>query len=156
MDITVELDDVTLITRTSGIVVKNNKILLTGYENEDFYTFIGGRVNTLEDSESAIIREVKEEIGVYIKVNRLLWVIENFFKYNGKKYHEFLFVYMLVDTKGQIEVTEDKIKVLDNDIEYYKWVDLDYLADIDLKPGIVKERLKQIPIHTEHIINNEL
>ena len=42
----------------------------------------------LENSKDAIVREMQEEIGARVNVHRLLWVVENFFEYNARSFHE--------------------------------------------------------------------
>lgn len=39
----------------------------------------GGRVEVLENSQSCMIREMKEELGFDVKLNRLFWITENYF-----------------------------------------------------------------------------
>ena len=42
----------------------------------------------MEDAEKALAREMQEELGVDVCVDRLLWVVENFFNYQDNPYHE--------------------------------------------------------------------
>lgn len=58
-----------------------------------FYRPIGGTVEYGEDSKSAVIREVKEEINEDIIEAKLLGVIENIFRYGDEVGHEFDFIY---------------------------------------------------------------
>lgn len=60
---------------------------------EIFYCPPGGRIEFGESSESAIVREVKEELGADIVHTRLLGVLENLFVFDGKQGHEIVFVY---------------------------------------------------------------
>ena len=53
--------------RVSGAVIKNNKIMLNRLKNDDFWTFVGGKVAFGESSEKAIIREYYEETGTAIE-----------------------------------------------------------------------------------------
>lgn len=56
---------------------------------------VGGKIKTGETSEQAVIREYKEELDIDISIDRLLWIAENFFEFNGVKYHEFNFTYLI-------------------------------------------------------------
>jgi 8-oxo-dGTP pyrophosphatase MutT (NUDIX family) len=59
---------------------KDDKILVRKYDG-DFTCFrpIGGTVEYGEHSEQAVVREVREEIGIEISDPRLLGIIENVF-----------------------------------------------------------------------------
>lgn len=51
---------------TSGIIVRNGKILLGNrvYHDASYWVSPGGRCNENEEPETAVLREVTEEIGV--------------------------------------------------------------------------------------------
>lgn len=50
--------------RVNGILIHNNKILLVKIHKNTFYCLPGGHVKLGEDTESAIIREIKEETRI--------------------------------------------------------------------------------------------
>lgn len=58
-------------------------------------SLIGGRVEMLESSDCAIKREVKEELGEEVEINKTLWIVENFFEYEKKNYHEISTIYLV-------------------------------------------------------------
>ena len=58
--------------RVSGAVIKNNKIMLNRMKNDDFWTFVGGKVAFAESSEKAVIREYLEETGATVEVERAM------------------------------------------------------------------------------------
>lgn len=50
-----------------GIIIKDdNKIALVYSENEKYYKFPGGGIHEDEDKKEALIREVKEEVGLIV------------------------------------------------------------------------------------------
>ncbi|MDD6071224.1 MAG: NUDIX domain-containing protein [Clostridiales bacterium] len=50
-----------------GIIFKDdNKIALVYSENEKYYKFPGGGINKNEDKKEALIREVREEVGLIV------------------------------------------------------------------------------------------
>ncbi|MED4780502.1 NUDIX hydrolase [Brevibacillus choshinensis] len=78
------------------IIWKEDSILLEQFPEEDeVITFrpVGGTIEYGEDSKSAVIREVKEEINQDITEVRLLGIIENIFPYYAETGHEFDFIY---------------------------------------------------------------
>jgi 8-oxo-dGTP pyrophosphatase MutT (NUDIX family) len=54
---------------------------------------VGGTVEYGEDSKSAVIREVKEEINVEIVKPKLIGIIENIYPNYGQIGHEYDFIY---------------------------------------------------------------
>jgi len=58
-----------------------------------FHRPAGGGVEFGEPSETALRREMREELGVEIEAPVLLGVLENIFYYNGRPGHEIVFVY---------------------------------------------------------------
>ena len=65
--------------RVSGLLVVDNKLLVCKINNNNFYCLPGGHVELFENSRDAIIREFKEETLIDVKVERLLYLTENFF-----------------------------------------------------------------------------
>lgn len=75
----------------------------------------GGRINYFEDSESAIEREIKEELGLDLNFE-FCSVQEVFFNRNDKQIMQYCFCYKSV-FKG--EAKDDKINLLDEKNQYF-------------------------------------
>jgi ADP-ribose pyrophosphatase YjhB (NUDIX family) len=96
MDITYYNNDNTVFNyRTCGIISDEKRILLHRMKDDDFWTLVGGRVQMLESSDCAIKREIKEELGENIEINRLIWTVEHFFIFKDKHYHEISTIYLV-------------------------------------------------------------
>jgi ADP-ribose pyrophosphatase YjhB (NUDIX family) len=67
--------------RVVGIALDGNRVLLHRAEMDDFWSLPGGRGEILEPSEETLKREMMEELSIEIRVDRSVWVVENFFKY---------------------------------------------------------------------------
>ena len=65
--------------RVAAIIVRDNKILLMHRikEGQEYFVFPGGGIEENESVEDAIIRETKEELSLDIKIDKLLFEIEN-------------------------------------------------------------------------------
>lgn len=151
MDIRIIVGDMKLNVRSGIIIIKDNKILLHKNDNKENYVLPGGGVHFLESSEEAIIREIKEETGLDIKVDECISTIENIFEYQGIKFHEIFFLY-----KGSFidDVDTDKIIVnIEGKPIKYGFVDLDKIDDYYILPVVIKDILKN---NTSHIINREI
>ena len=155
MDITIDVENYKLNIRAACAIINDNKILLHKNANSDHYAIIGGRVEIGEDSESTVMREIKEEIGKDIKTTGYIATIENFFEMKEKEYHEILFIH-----KAEFVDEEDKkiVTTLKNmegkDYLQYEWIDLDEIDKVNLLPANLKDILKKgkFPVHE---INDE-
>lgn len=138
--------------RFNGILIYNNKILLVKMHSNSFYCLPGGHVKLGESSEEAIIREMKEETGYNVNVNKLVAITENFFtRKDGKKIHELGFYY-LVDIYNQ-EIKEINSKKEEDNITLeFKWLDINKLGDIEFKPIEITEKIINKDLSFSHII----
>ena len=64
--------------RVTGILIHEGKLLLVKQQvtSDRNWSLPGGRVEAGETLEDAIIREVKEETGIAVEVNKLLYVCD--------------------------------------------------------------------------------
>ena len=124
--------------RVAVIANKDNKILLQKCDKDPYYYLIGGRVSLGESTLTAVKREVEEETGIAVKNGELnlINIVENFFVYNGVKFHELLFIYKL-NNKELLE--KDDFNTLDKENSYNVWIDIDKLNELDVRPEIIKD-----------------
>ena len=154
MDLTINLEDYKLNIRAACIIKHNNKVLLHKSDDKDHYCLVGGRVELGENSENTIRREIKEELGKEIDVTGYVSTIENFFTFEGSKYHEYMFVYEaeFKDEKDRF-IEETLSNIEGNDYLKYYWVDIKDIENVDIKPKVVKDILKEgkYPVHKINI-----
>ena len=102
-----------------AIITKGNKILANkGYDikkNEWFYRLPGGGIEFYEKAQDALKREIKEENGIDVIINKKLGVIENLFEFNGKKGHEIAIIFQA--QLSDIDMLKDKIPLLEPEFE---------------------------------------
>ena len=65
--------------RVGAIIQKDGKLLMVGNEDVDYLYSVGGRIQFGETAEDAVVREVLEETGTAMEVDRLGFVEENYF-----------------------------------------------------------------------------
>ncbi len=103
MDIGFVNEDKWFRLRACAVIVRGDKILMCKNEADDYYYSVGGAVKHGESLEEAVIREVFEETGVMMEVDRLLFINENFFNHEFRKEgkerycHETAFYFLMRD-----------------------------------------------------------
>ncbi|MCM1161257.1 MAG: NUDIX domain-containing protein [Roseburia sp.] len=156
-DLTVSTQNGILTVRVGAIIRKHNKILMIGNERSDYYYSVGGRVKFGETAEEAVVREVYEETGVRMEVERLGFIHENFFigdaKTNfGKKIYEISFYFYMKVPKDFEPVcnsfTEDKQK------EHLFWIDRN--TDKKYYPEFFREELKNVSSEIKHFVTKDI
>ena len=140
--------------RVAGLIVKDNKLLIMQDKGQPYFYVPGGRIKMNEKSEDAVKREIQEELGVEVKVNRMLWINENFFKEvtYEEQFHEVCFFYLVElkeneDLKGNEFVVDEEGK-----IHTYYWKTLDEIKYINLYPHFLREKIVDLPLHINHIV----
>lgn len=116
--------------RAAAIIRHDGKVLMARNEAEPYFYSIGGGVQHMETAEDAVRREVREEIGVDLGVDRLAFVHENFFDgsttsgLGGRRCHELAF-YFLMKFDPSLEVClNGSSRTSDGLAEWFEWVDL--------------------------------
>jgi len=153
-DVCFLLDDYKFNYRVGAIVIKEGKILLHKSKDDDFYAFPGGRVKVGESSLEALKREFEEEIGEQIVVKDFAGMVENFFEYNQKKYHELMLVFN-VDFVNKELYDVSKIKGLEENgkIEFV-WKNINEFEKMDIRPVFLKQKLLEND-DIGHIVNKK-
>jgi ADP-ribose pyrophosphatase YjhB (NUDIX family) len=115
MDIRIDSEQGKFKFRVCGILKVNEKYLTVKLEGNDFYCLPGGHVELGEDTDHAVLREMKEELGYEVKIDRLVSIVQNFFKTkDGKIFHE-LGYYYIVEPKDIRDVNLDDYVLMEND-----------------------------------------
>ena len=134
--------------RATALIVKDNRLLVV--EDEDGFYTIGGAIQVDEATEDAVVREVKEELGVISKVGQLAFVVENPFEQAGIHYHNIEFHYL-------VDLLEDAPLTMQEDAKPLpcRWLALDDLYTVNLKPAFLKTTLPNWDGQLRHIHLNE-
>ena len=144
--------------RVAGLAVDGDRVLLHRAEIDDFWSLPGGRVEAGESSQRALVREMREEIGVDVVVGRLLWVAENFFEYAGDRHHE-VGLYFLMELphrrlpaggSNEFEGLEDSSLRL-----FFRWFAPGDLDEIVVKPPFLSRALRAIPTEPTHVVEHQ-
>ncbi|HUX80322.1 MAG TPA: NUDIX domain-containing protein [Alphaproteobacteria bacterium] len=136
-----------------ALIIHNDQLLLAYdprqepkhyYElNAPFFYLPGGHLEFKESSEDALLREIFEETGYGSDIERFLGVLEHSWKFPGDEvcYHtheiNLIFKVNLKGIKSNIKIVQKEEHVA------FKWVSLEKINDIDLRPAILKNMIPQ-------------
>jgi 8-oxo-dGTP pyrophosphatase MutT (NUDIX family) len=74
--------------RVAGVCIRDGHVLLQSFDGADAWFLPGGRCEIGETSHESLCREMREELHVDVRADRILWVAENFFEHEAKLFHE--------------------------------------------------------------------
>ena len=155
-DMCVDCDDGILNIRVGAIIMKDGKVLMVGNERANYLYSVGGRIKFGETAEEAVVREVLEETGVKMEIERLGFVHENYFYGDapsnlGKLIYEISFFFYMQVPSDFAPISQSFTE--DDSKEHLKWVSLD--DTVKIYPEFFKTELKK-PIDTvKHFITDK-
>ena len=146
-------------TSSRAIIFKEKSVLLIYRErdNEKYYVFPGGKIESNENKEECIIRECKEELGIKIKVQKYVYEVK------GTDFVQQFFLCEWVDGKIGTGDKEEYSANRKGGIQVPQLISIDYLLDLNIvSPQIVNQLITDIndfglilDIKTKQIIENE-
>jgi 8-oxo-dGTP diphosphatase len=105
----------------AAIIQKDNKILATkrGYgEFENMWEFPGGKIEAGETRETALIREIKEELDADISIDQFVITVE----YTYPKFHLVMHCYFCSLINGEFDLLEHNEA---------RWLEINNLWSVD-------------------------
>ncbi len=156
-DIEIKTDTEKFKYRVNGIIICNNKILTIRMKNNTSFCLPGGHVEFGEDSKSAIIREMLEELNYDVLIEKELAIVENFYSdKKGLTTHELSFYYIVkplnynnIRLENYSTIENDKGEIKEHNFE---WLDISKLIQYDFKPDFIKNKLYSNNLNFEHLI----
>lgn len=157
-DLSFRRDDTWFRFRACAIILHKGKVLMATSDKIGYFYSIGGGVQHNESTADAVKREVFEECGVNMEIDRLLFINENFF--DGLEFvfgetlhcHELAFYYLMkYDPAAPPDLTETVTE--DGSLEHLAWISLDEYESIEAYPKFLARQLKDIKPCIEHILS---
>ena len=109
----------------AAIIYKDGAYFVTqrGYgEFEGMWEFPGGKIEPGESRESALKREIQEELGIDITINKFLCTTD----YDYPSFHLMMHCYLCNVKSGDIELREHKSA---------RWLSVDMLDSVEWLPA---------------------
>ncbi len=125
-DMCVRCGDGLINLRVGAIILKDGKMLMAGRSDHPEYLYtVGGRIKFGETSEEAIVREVFEETGVQLEIDRLGFVQQDYFygdvvPYVGMLIYELTF-YFYMKVPDDFNPVSPTFSEEDHE-EYLRWI----------------------------------
>lgn len=140
--------------RVAGVAYHADRVLLQTAERLDFWFLPGGRVEMLESATDALARELDEELHVQPRIGRLLWLVENFFTLEGRRYHELGLYFAIglppsVPTEGEFDASDPCEHLI------MRWVPLEQIEQFPVQPAFLRTALANPPATAQHIVHHD-
>lgn len=155
-DLTVKTDEGVLNIRVGAIIKKGNKFLMVENDRFDHMYSVGGRIKFGETAEEAVVREVFEETGVKMEIDRLGFIHENFFTgvssmTNGNLVHELSFFFYMKVPENFEPVSKSFVE--GSTKEHLVWITPDYPKKY--YPEFFKTELVHPTMEVKHMVTRQ-
>lgn len=143
--------------RVGAIIMRDGKLLMVGNRKRPEYLYsVGGRIQFGETAEQAVIREVYEETGVPMEIDRLGFVHENYFYgddqlNDGKLIYEIAFYFYMKPPEDFAPVCRSFTE--DGQEEFLRWVEPD--APIGIFPAFFRTQLTHPTDNVKYFLTDE-
>ncbi len=155
-DICVPVGDGFVNVRVGAIIEKNGKLLMVTNAGVDYYYSVGGRIQIGESAEDAVRREVLEETGCALEIDRLGFIHEDFFWGDssdklGKLIYEIGFYYYM-KTPADFEPHAECLEA-EGRGEHLEWVSPD--TEKTVFPAFFRTELAKPVPYVRHVVTDE-
>jgi ADP-ribose pyrophosphatase YjhB (NUDIX family) len=143
--------------RVVGVVIHDGRVLLHHAEHDNFWALPGGRAELMEPSTATIAREMREELGVEVRVERLLWVVENFFQYDELGFHELALYFLIHLPHDSPLVHESSFDGIEGHKRLmFRWFRIESLERVRLFPSFLRTALRSLPDAVTHVVHTDV
>lgn len=139
--------------RIASLLFHKDHVLFLRRKKDRFWGLPGGRLEWGESSKKTLVREFQEELGWEIRVDRLLWVLENFYHYEGKEVHELNWIYLSQFTEKEetIDITSKPFSGMPGTEHLeFCWFPVENISSVPLHPSFLAEKITDLPAEIEH------
>lgn len=139
--------------RVGAIIIHQSKVLMIKNNQVSYLYSVGGRVNYDETCDEAVRREVKEELGIEVEIDRPVFLHECFFDDETTKehFHE-VSLYYLMKTPDNIGKVICKSVDEKGNMEEIFWMPIDRYGEFNAYPSFFATELTRLPENMKHIV----
>jgi 8-oxo-dGTP pyrophosphatase MutT (NUDIX family) len=158
-DIVWDTDEGRFNYRVAGVCIAHGRVLLTQVVGDDFWFMPGGRCQLLEPAAAALAREMREELGVPVRIGRLLWINEEFFVLGGRSWHE-VGLYFRATLPADADYRDQDRTFIrpapEGEVLFaYRWFPVGEVDRIRLFPVFLRTALRRPPRTPRHVVGHE-
>ena len=150
MDLTFPTDTGTFNYRVCAVILHNGSLLAMKTGKTPYYFLPGGRVRMHEPAETAILREIREELHIEPNILRPLWLNQGFFMEDvtGQRFHEICLYYLVDVSQTDLISKGTRFQMRESQQEhFFEWIPLHRLQEEYLYPLFIKEKIFTLPEH---------
>lgn len=151
MDIAIKQPTGRFSLRAACLILRDDRLLLVHNDRLQCWYTVGGRIRQGETSAEAARRECLEETGCLLEPEGPVFVQERFYTADGCQHHEVVFFYRMNGDADMIPPDGDT----DQAGEGLRWVPVDQLKEIDLRPPFLKDGLQKKLEGVIHVISRD-
>lgn len=143
--------------RVAAVAIRDGHVLMHRAAYEDFWGLPGGRCEIMEPSAAALVRELREETGETIQVERLLWLVENFFTYEHKRQHALGLYYLVSLSPGSrlLDLHREHAGIEGDIPLIYQWLPIADAARLPIYPVFLRTALQAVPDTLQHVVTSD-
>ena len=134
----------------AGVLLMGGKLLIQR-SGERECALPGGHLRFGETTQEALAREFREEMGLDIVCDRLLWTEENFWRWGNKDAHNLGYYYLIRLPKNS-NVPQSGALMRDNSRVCFDWLPIDKLTEIVLYPTFLKTEIQRLDGPPKHFV----
>ena len=148
MDITFKTPEGRFNYRACAVIIHDGRLLTLKDNRSPYFYLPGGRVLLHETAENAVLRELREELGIEADIIRPLWMVQSFFTEDvtGERFHE-LCLYCLVDVTNTDLLSRGKSfpGAEWEKGQRFTWMPFDQAEQAYLYPLFIKKHIRELP-----------
>ena len=148
MDITFDTSEGRFNYRVCAILLQGERLLAMHDERSPYYYLPGGRVRMGERAEDAVLREVREELGIEARIKRPLWLSQSFFTDDVDRigFHEMCLYFLLDASETNLLLRGDRFRGPERrHVHDFKWLPFARLKDEYFYPLFLKTEIYHLP-----------